>query len=126
MIMINGVGFTYYGIKNPVYSASEEEFDTTRWFCLLWIPIFPIGSYRIRRKRRDSIGVIARVFWSSKTIQYAKRPLDWKQIGKIYLCVYGVLGLLVGAMILENGIAKKTEARANAEFRENYKRLHQP
>jgi hypothetical protein len=52
-----------------------EEFDTTLWFVLL-IPVFPMGSYRIRRRLRR--------WWSpcrSMRLHILDtRPRDWEQI----------------------------------------------
>jgi hypothetical protein len=48
------LGKKFFGVKNRVHDARLliEEFDTTLWFFALWFPIFPLGSYRIRRPFR--------------------------------------------------------------------------
>ena len=45
------IGKKFFGVKNRSHDARlrVEEFDTTLWFFALWFPIFPLGSYRIRR-----------------------------------------------------------------------------
>lgn len=45
------IGKKFFGMKNRTHDARFriEEYDTTLWFFILWFPIFPIGSYRIRR-----------------------------------------------------------------------------
>ena len=43
----------FLGRKNrkPDPRSRMDEFDTTLWF-ILWIPLFPISSHRIRRRFR--------------------------------------------------------------------------
>ena len=95
--MINGIGLAYYGIKALKFDDEWEEYDTTKWFCLVWLPIIPIGSFRIRRKRRkDIISKIARQgMWVETIFVIEKRPIDWRQIGKIYLCAHSWWGVLL-------------------------------
>ena len=42
---INGVGFRLYG--NSDYDAETQSYATTRYFVALFIPIFPVGRYRV-------------------------------------------------------------------------------
>ena len=46
-----GIGTKHYGKAG--YSVDEdkglEEFDATLWFCIFWLPIIPIKSYRIQQ-----------------------------------------------------------------------------
>jgi hypothetical protein len=45
------IGKKFFGMKNRTHDARFriEEYDTTLWFFAFWFPIFPMGSYRIRR-----------------------------------------------------------------------------
>jgi len=45
------IGKKFFGSKNRTHDARFriEEYDTTLWFFAFWFPIFPLGSYRIRR-----------------------------------------------------------------------------
>jgi hypothetical protein len=45
------IGKKFYGRKKLTRDALHriEEFDTTLWFFAFWFPIFPIGTYRIRK-----------------------------------------------------------------------------
>jgi hypothetical protein len=47
----NHIGKKFFGMKNRSHDARFriEEYDTTLWFFVFWFPIFPMGSYRIRR-----------------------------------------------------------------------------
>ena len=73
-----GIGKKLSGRKNYSHDPRFriEEFDSTLWFILFWMPIFPLATYRIRRRFRrwwnvctsDSYRVIARL------------PRNWEQI----------------------------------------------
>lgn len=97
--MINGIGTTFYGKINYVTNGEIEEYDTTKWFCVFWLPIFPFCSYRIQRKyRADIISKMARqLFWSETIYLINKRPLDVKQIISVYIWTYGSI---IGSSII--------------------------
>jgi len=82
----------FLGKNNRYHDPREriEEFDTTLWFTV-WIPIIPLGSYRIRRRFRK--------WWNpcpiGKLHILGTRPLDWKQI----FLTWGKTALIV--LILE-------------------------
>jgi len=67
----------FFGKKNRYQDPGQriEEFDTTRWF-VIWIPLVPLASYRIRRLYRH--------WWtlcpSTKLHILETRPRDWQQI----------------------------------------------
>lgn len=54
---INGIGTHYYGAKNRSArvdvctqcgrSATLTSYDTREWFCFVFIPVIPLGKYRI-------------------------------------------------------------------------------
>jgi len=74
-----------------------EEFDTTLWF-VLWIPVFPVGSYRIRRRFQR--------WWnrcrSLRLHVLETRSRDWEQIFRTWLKTAGIviaLGLTLFAML---------------------------
>lgn len=105
----NGIGTKHYGKENYVEfsDADDEEFDTTLWFVLFWIPIFPIKSYRIRQKsasyryklfpERDELGqsVLTTHFY---IISEYKR--NWKQIFKTYVSAFLILVLSLFGIVL--------------------------
>jgi hypothetical protein len=47
-----GIGRIFYGKTNHTVNEifAFEEFDTTLWWIISWIPFIPRGSFRIRRK----------------------------------------------------------------------------
>ena len=73
-----GIARKLFGKRN--YRCDErgriEEFDRTLWFVLFFIPLFPIATYRIRRRFRS--------WWqpcvSDQYRVLGKLPRDWEQI----------------------------------------------
>src|SRR5690348_9300792 len=105
--MVNGCGTTFYGVKNRIADEQFEEYDTTKWFCLIWLPIAPLGSYRIRRPvRKDIISRIAREGISKETIASVPREFDLRQVGWIYFCVYGWYFILLAVLLVANAFGK--------------------
>jgi len=41
---INGFGTAYYGKRDR---AEDGSYITTQWVTALWVPIVPLGSYRV-------------------------------------------------------------------------------
>ncbi len=95
--MINGCGKIYYGKKNYICDEKREKFDTTEWVAVVWLPLYPIGSYTIaREKREDTISAMARsMIWSEKIIIEGKRPLDKEQVIRTYLKTYIPIALIL-------------------------------
>lgn len=44
----HGCGSLFYGQGAKVVVAEDEEYDTVQWIVLVWLPIFPLRSLRIR------------------------------------------------------------------------------
>ena len=108
--MTNGIGTKHFGKANHVEDKDNEaeEFDTTLWVSILWIPIIPLRSYRIRQKiwyvrKVTNIwpefegGVIS---WKEDFHVVRYHPLNWKQICRTYLLTYGLLAGLVTIRIV--------------------------
>jgi hypothetical protein len=72
-----------------------EEFDTTLWFGLSCIPVFPLGSYRIRRRFRR--------WWNpcrSRRVHVLRTmPREWGQILLTWAKTAGVLLALVLSLL---------------------------
>lgn len=102
--MFFGCGTTYYGSRNFEHDGVEETFDATKWFCMTWIPLIPLGSFHVcRRHRPDIISRIARGFMS-ETVLVQARPLDVPQITKTYLMASpGIVYLLVIYYLIFSG-----------------------
>jgi hypothetical protein len=97
---INGIGTRNIGRANYFITENDlEEFDTTLWFTLLFIPIFPIKSYRIRQEQwfQRKKNLSWNGFFISQNHAFAiigKRSLNWLQILKTYSVI-----ALIGAGI---------------------------
>ena len=87
----------FLGRKNlkPDPRSRVEEFDTTLWF-IIWIPLFPISSHRIRRQFRR--------WWnpcpSNRLHILETRPRDWEQIVLTWVKTATVLFFLCLVLVL--------------------------
>ncbi|MGC1869352.1 MAG: hypothetical protein WA700_00215 [Acidobacteriaceae bacterium] len=80
------------GIGRERYSKFDHQFDrasgmeqfiTTIFIVIFWLPLVPIGTYRIERKRR--------FLFSSKMTVLERLPLNWTQV----LAVWAVASLIL-------------------------------
>jgi hypothetical protein len=99
--LYRGIGKKFYGRSNYAHDSQREleEFDTTFWFVLFFVPLIPIRSCRIRRRYRHRWNVFA-----SKTYQVLDRlPLKLGQVLLTWLQAAGVILVLgvLGRMFLE-------------------------
>jgi len=83
-----GSYFGYYGKRDLVKMHNREQFQTTMWFCLFWIPLIPLGSYLVHRTTSTWLGL----FDDVRTIR--KVPLDWEQVFKTWAVTALVLAAL--------------------------------
>lgn len=78
-----------------LYGNTEEwedgTFITTRWFSLAFLPIFPLGSYRVRCEDEKY-----NYFGDNTYSVYSKEKFNKKQVIKTYLVWYGSILLLIG------------------------------
>ena len=85
MYTINGNGTKLFG-RTP----SDKGYISTKWVCVLFLPILPLASYEILDEQRYSMGVqyamkrLDKLFWPQIT-QTIARSLAW---------VSGVIGVL--------------------------------
>jgi hypothetical protein len=93
MLMMSGVGvgFRGRGFNSESDRAAGIELRT-RWIIGLWLPLIPIGSYRIRRtKRATSDGRTKPVLEL-----FSKEPLAWRQVFRWWaLTAAGIALMLV-------------------------------
>lgn len=102
MFSINGIGTSLYG-KSEVESSGSHV--ATKWFVFLFLPIVPLGSYRVQRGETTS-SATALVGLPGANTQYKMLPvsLNWKQIIQTYLAVYGILALIIFDLIFESNM----------------------
>jgi hypothetical protein len=75
---ISGTGTRLYGKRDK---DSDGWYTATEFFCFLYLPIVPLGCYRVRKTRSLPFGV-----------QYEMRPMDANipQARNVYLVAYGM------------------------------------
>ena len=76
---LNGFGTKYYGKRFP---AEDGSYVTTMWMTALWVPVVPIGSYRVRPVGTGTNVVIH----SSQNYQVVAVPMCWPQVRNV-ICV---------------------------------------
>ena len=98
MFSINGIGTSLYG-KSEL--ESDGSYVATKWFVFIFLPIVPLGSYRVMRGE-TSASMTALVGLPGANTQYemVSIPLNWKQIGQTYLAVLGAF-VIIGIVTLE-------------------------
>lgn len=84
---VMGVGKTLYG-KREV--DADGSYVATKWFIYLFLPIIPLGSYRVWRG--ETTASVTLLISASATTQYrmVKVPLNKKQVITTYLVAYGI------------------------------------
>ena len=63
-----------------------EQFVTTVFVVLLWLPLIPIGTYRIQRRR---------AFFSTPITVLERLPLDWDQVLAVGVVTMGALLVVI-------------------------------
>ena len=53
-----------------------EQYDSTLWFVVLWFPVFPIGTFTVRRFLEPQVGIA----WPGRKIAIERHPRNWEQI----------------------------------------------
>ena len=93
ILMMSGIGVGFRGrsFKSESDRAAGIELRT-RWIIGLWLPLIPIGSYRIRRSKRAAPdGRTKRVLEL-----FSQEPLAWGQVFRMWsLTAAGIVLMLV-------------------------------
>jgi len=99
---VRGTGTTYYGRSYRTLDKGNmtEEFDTTLWFAILAVPVFPIRSERIRQQVWDAEkewrGTADETLPSTYPVEIIRRTsLNWLQVAKTYALFYVPIGTLL-------------------------------
>jgi hypothetical protein len=92
MFTFNGIGTKLYG--NRDVDSTNGSYITTKWFTIFYLPIFPLGSFRVVENPAK--------FLSLSSVDYQMTPvkLNWNQIRNVYAAIWGVGFLLIGIFIL--------------------------
>ena len=93
MYLFSGVGVNFRGrdFKSESDQAAGIEMRT-RWIVALWLPLIPLGSYRIRRSKR-----VAPDGRTKRVLElFSKEPLAWRQVFRMWsLTAAGIALMLV-------------------------------
>jgi hypothetical protein len=54
----------------------SEHYDTTLWFVVLWLPVFPIASYTVRRELERWLGMVVPL----DPVAIERHSRNWEQI----------------------------------------------
>lgn len=95
---INGIGSTYYGCR-PLLDGS---YVTTKWAVILFIPLFPLGSFRVVQ----ASPVWGGVPYSRQTLTGQRVSLDWRMVIRAY-GLMASLPLALGALGLLKWVADR-------------------
>jgi len=74
----NGFGTKYYGRRE---AAEDGSYVTTLWITALYVPILPLGSYRVLPVGQGTNWVVHR----SESYQALPVPLCWEQVWHVYM-----------------------------------------
>jgi hypothetical protein len=99
MFSINGFGTKLYGKSNV--NEVDNSYITTKFFVLFFIPIFPMGSYRVIKGKEEQSGSFTlreyQIGYQMKKVQS-----NIPQIIKIYLFAYLLIALLFWSLFYFN------------------------
>jgi hypothetical protein len=73
----NGIGTKYYGQRDFLEDGS---FVTTEWFVLAYIPVIPLGSFRVTPTGKSSNLLVYR----SNQYLVKRVPISWRQVKNVY------------------------------------------
>jgi hypothetical protein len=78
LIVSGSFGEKFFGKTNRHRDPERlfEQYDATLWFVVLWLPIFPIATYTVRRDLERWLGMLV----GSDEIAIDRHPRNWEQI----------------------------------------------
>ena len=73
-----GFGQKFLGKSNRQRDPSGrfEKYDSTLWFVVLWFPLFPMGTFTVRRSLTKCLGIA----FASIEVAIERQPRNWEQI----------------------------------------------
>ncbi|MGA9566550.1 MAG: hypothetical protein WBS19_13570 [Candidatus Korobacteraceae bacterium] len=77
---VNGFGTTYYGHADP---HQDDSYVATKWLIFLFIPIIPLGSYRIKLL---SGGVVRKDYHGYRVSLHFRQVVTTYGIALVALC----------------------------------------
>lgn len=104
---LNGFGTRYYGRRDP---ADDGSYITTLWITALYVPILPLGSYRVLPVGQGTNWVVHR----SQNYHVLRIPLCWDQVWHVYMIgapILILIGWLVWTSVKQDRIKDDLQAR---------------
>jgi hypothetical protein len=102
--ILAGCGTRFYGASD----RSAGTFVTTQWFCLFFIPLIPIQSYRVSYGGQASQYSGAVITTSTVYSIFQILPLQWRQVLQAYGLIFAFIAIFIGLRF----ILPPTEAAA--------------
>lgn len=74
----SGIGFGFRGKRNLRRDPQGrfEEYESTRWFIILWLPVYPIATFTVHRTLSRGLGIV----FKSDPQPIERHPRNWEQI----------------------------------------------
>lgn len=99
----NGIGTKYYGEREFLEDGS---FVTTEWFVFVYVPIIPIGSFRVVPTGKSSNLLVYR----SSQYLVKRVPINWRQVRNVYIVTVATFGAISGAIGLLGRTSSSTSS----------------
>ena len=87
MYTLNGTGTRLYGQRDE---APDGSYTATKWVVLLFLPLLPLGSYRVLAESSSGMEV-----YRNSTYSLVALPLNWRQVMRTY-----AVSLFAGPLLL--------------------------
>ena len=91
---LNGIGTRYQGVR----WLPDGTYVTTKWFVLLYVPLVPLGSFRVL----EASAAWGSVAYSGQSMRVQKVPLDRGMVLRVYGWVVGTPVALVALATVLN------------------------
>lgn len=95
----NGIGTKYYGKREK---AEDGSYVTTNWIVFLYVPLIPLGSYRVRPLGEGKHLAV----YDSQQYAVQRVPLNWRQVLNVYAVPAGVILGLFALAALEEALKR--------------------
>jgi|SRR3989344_2358710 len=102
MYSINGIGTTLYGKRDV--NPADGSYVATEWVVIFFLPILPVGSYRVWRG--ETKAGFSPLPGSKTSYRIVPVKLNWGQVLNTYLIVWSsfIIGILVLLYMVEHNL----------------------
>jgi hypothetical protein len=84
-----GIGTTFYGQRD---FHADGSFITTEWFVLIYFPVIPLRSFRVKSKGAEDTGLVFPVYYQKQNYSiYERKFPSWKQVLYTYSFVIFII-----------------------------------